>query len=181
MTTTTDTTATRSLLHHMVDNVRRRKAEHLSMYVRLRRVHIITNTLINVLNTITVTSIIITFYGRYMVMVACAIANSLSTLMSVVVSTTHLRTKYQSHHKSYLRYKSLHDRFRLVMIEPTGSGTDMPRLIQELNDCIGLILDKSEPISLSSYRFVNIGAYDHQSSPSRVSCTPDLDKRTDDD
>jgi hypothetical protein len=149
----TDTT-TRDLLNHVIEDVFRRKENHQRLYKHFRRLYMIIRTIVHLLNAITMTSIIITFYGHTLVLIVCATTSTVSTLLTTALTTLRFNDRFHSHQNSYVRYKALHDRFQLLSLRTGLTEQQLQDFVTELNECIGLILDRSEPISTSSHRFV---------------------------
>jgi hypothetical protein len=145
---------THALLNHVIDDVFRRKENHHRLYVRLRFLYMVMRTIIHIMNAVSITTLVITFYGESIVLIVCATTSSISTMLTTVSTALRLNDRVHNHHNSYVRYKALHDRFRLLALRAGYTEEELQHIVSELNDCIGLILDRSEPISISSRRFI---------------------------
>jgi hypothetical protein len=144
---------THDLLNHVIDDVFRRKENHHRVFMKLRYIYMVLSTIVHVMNAISITTLAITFYGESIVMIVSASTSSVSTLLTTTINALRIRDRINNHHNSYVGYKALHDRFRLLSLKSDHNEEELHYLIHELNNCIGLILDRSEPISLTSRRF----------------------------
>jgi hypothetical protein len=145
---------TLALLNHVIEDVFCRKEKHHRQYLRLRWIHMILRTIIHIMNAVSITTLVITFYQESLIIIICATTSTVSTLLSTVSTALRINDRVNNHHSSYVRYKALHDRFRLLSIRTGYTEEELQNIVSELNDCIGLILDRSEPISVSSHRFI---------------------------
>ena len=59
---------------------------------------------INVLNTISVTSLVLTFSGTGITLIVCAVSNSLSAVGTAILSVVNMDAKVHSHQTSYLQF-----------------------------------------------------------------------------
>jgi hypothetical protein len=147
---------THDLLNHVIEDVFQRKDNHRKVYKKLRSIYMILCTIVHIMNAISITTLVITFYGESIVMIISASASTVSTLLTTTLHALRVLDRINNHHNSYIGYKALHDRFRLLSIRSDHNEEELEYLVHELNNCIGLILDRSEPISIASRRFNNL-------------------------
>lgn len=142
-------TAKLTMIRQRLDRIQSRQTEHFRLFKRLTSVNTNLKALINVLNTISVTSMVLTFSGTYTTLVVCAVSNSLSALCTAVLSVVRLDDKVHSHQTSYLQFVEIYDTYIAELLIDDLNGSDLDRILGDLNTKVGLILDKCEPIDLS--------------------------------
>jgi hypothetical protein len=138
------------MIRQRLDRVRRRQTEHFRQFRRLKKWNLYFKALINVLNTISVTSLVLTFSGSHWTLLVCTVTNSLSAVGTAILTVANLDYKYQSHQTSYLQFAELHNNYTAELLHDNLNGHDMDRILADINSKFGLILDNCEPIELSS-------------------------------
>jgi hypothetical protein len=138
------------LIRHRLDRIRRRQAEHFRQFRRLTKWNINFKAIINVLNTISVTSLVLTFSGSHTTLILCTVSNSLSALGTAILTVVNMDALSQSHQTSYLQFAEVHDDYLAELLVDDINGQDLDRILTEINSKVGLILDNCEPIDLSS-------------------------------
>jgi hypothetical protein len=138
------------LIRHRLDRIRRRQAEHFRHFRRLNKWNINFKAIINVLNTISVTSLVLTFSGSHTTLILCTVSNSLSAVGTAILTVVNMDALSQSHQTSYLQFAEVHDDYIAELLVNDLNGQDLDRILTEINSKVGLILDNCEPIDLSS-------------------------------
>jgi hypothetical protein len=141
-------TAKLTMIRARLDRIKHRQLEHFRQFKRLQRVNTNTNVCINVLNTISVTSLVLTFSGSDTTLIICACSNSLSAIGTAILSVVNMEYKSHSHQTSYLQFVELHDTYTAELLVDNLCGQDLDRILTDLNSKVGLILDTCEPIEL---------------------------------
>jgi hypothetical protein len=139
-------TAKLSMIRQRLDQIKHRQAEHFRQFKRLQKVNMYCNAVINVLNTISVTSIVFTFSGSNMTLIVCAVSNTLSAVGTAILSVISVESKSHSHQRSYLQFVELHDTYIAELLHDNLNGVDLDRILADLNSKVALILDTCEPI-----------------------------------
>jgi hypothetical protein len=143
-------TAKLTMIRQRLNHIRHRQAEHFKQFKRLNIWNINFKAIINVLNTISVTSLVLTFSGSQTTLVICTISNSISAIGTAVLSVVNMEAKSHSHQTSYLQFVELHDTYIAELLHDNLNGQDLDRILTDLNSKVGLILDNCEPIDLSA-------------------------------
>jgi hypothetical protein len=128
--------------------IKQRQKEHFRQFKRLRRWNINFKACINVLNTISVTSLVIKLSGATTTLFVVTVSNSLSAIGTAILSVINMDTKVHSHHTSYLQFVDLYDTYIAQLLHDNLDGKDLDRILTDLNTKVGLILDNCEPIEL---------------------------------
>ena len=135
-----------SLIHSRLHSIKERRQAHLSKFHSMRRVNVVCMCVINVLNTVSVTSIVMQFSGEAITLVLTAISSSLSALGTAILSVVDLEGKYHSHQSSYLQLTQLYDDTIARVLQDELDGAELDRILATINSHMGLILESSEPI-----------------------------------
>jgi hypothetical protein len=141
-------TAKLAMIRCRLDRIKQRQSEHFRQFKRLKRVNMKCKVFINVLNTISVTSLVLTFAGTGPTLIICTCSNSLSAIGTAILSVINMEDKSHSHQTSYLQFVELHDTYTAELLVDNLCGQDLDRILSDLNSKVGLILDKCEPIEL---------------------------------
>ena len=134
------------LIHARLQRIDGRRMGHHVRFRRMRKVSIISKCILNVLNTISVTSIVMQFSGEPTTLIVCAATSTLSTLGTALMSVIDLEGKYHSHHTSYLQLTQLYDDNVAKMLQDDLDGPELDRILTSINARMGLILESSEPL-----------------------------------
>jgi hypothetical protein len=143
-------TAKLSMIRQRLDHIRRRQVEHFRQFKRLTIWNTKFKATINVLNTISVTSLVLTFSGSHTTLIICAVSNSISAIGTAILSVVDVESKAHSHQTSYLQFVELYDTYMVELLHDNLHGSDLDRILNDLNSKVGLILDNCEPIELST-------------------------------
>ena len=141
-------TAKLNMIRRRLDRIKHRQMEHCRQFKRLQRVNMNFKAFINVMNSISVTSLVLTFSGSDTTLIICAFSNSLSAIGTAILSVANMEDKSHSHQTSYLQFVELHDAYTAELLVDNLCGQDLDRILSDLNSKVGLILDTCEPIEL---------------------------------
>jgi hypothetical protein len=133
-----------------LDSIKKRQKEHFRQFKRLKKRNTYLKALINVLNTISVTSLVLSFSVSSITLFVCAASNSLSAVGTAVLSVVDMDAKVHSHQTSYLQFVDLHDTYIAQLLHDNLTGSELDRILIDINAKVSLILDNCEPIELSS-------------------------------
>ena len=128
--------------------VQRRKVIHFEAFRQLKQASMILKACVNALNTISVTSIVLTFSGHPVALIVSAVANSVSSIIMAVLSVVGLDDKRYSHQTSYLQFSDLYDRYVGELLVDDLSSETIDQILRDLQTQLNLILDTCEPIYL---------------------------------
>jgi hypothetical protein len=140
----------RQLIQKYLAKITQRKHEHYKKHKIYKKRNLIAKAAINTLNTLSLTALAITFAGVPFVIISTAVTSSLSAIGTAVLSVVDLERKSHTHHTSYLQYQDLHSNYESMLLRNHLNGDDLYTILTELNAKVGLILDSSEPVSVSS-------------------------------
>jgi hypothetical protein len=148
MNMATNFTVKVDLIKSRLDRIQESQREHFRLFRKLKRLNTVFKAVINVLNTISVTSLVLTFSGSDTTLLVCAVSNSLSAVGSAVLSVVAVEDKVHSHQTSYLQFVELYDTYFVELLKDDLNGRDLDVILTDLNAKIGLILDNCEPINI---------------------------------
>lgn len=136
------------LIEYRLEMINQRKRVHFGSFKRIKRYNMIIKSLVNVLNTVSVTSIAITFSGHQFTLVIGAVSNSLSAIISAALSAIGLDEKTYSHQTSYLQFHDLYEKLISDLLVENLNNEVLDTILKEMNSHLGIILDSCEPISI---------------------------------
>ena len=137
------------LIKHDLKNIKSRKCKHYKRFTKLKKICTIVKTIINLFNSISVCSLVLSFQTHDIVIILALTSTSLSSLLSAVLQTTELENKIHSHHTSYLQYSDVYREINARLKRNGLSSNDLDVMLSELNTRLGLIEDGSLPVSVS--------------------------------
>ena len=143
-------TAKMKMIRLRLDSIKKRQKEHFRQFKRLKKRNTHFKALINVLNTISVTSLVLSFSVSSTTLFVCAASNSLSAVGTAILSVVDMDAKVHSHQTSYLQFVDLHDTYIAQLLHDNLTGSELDRILIDINAKVSLILDNCEPIELSS-------------------------------
>ena len=144
-----------TVIRQRLVSIKDRQKEHFRQFKRLKIWNLYSKAAINVLNTISVTSLVLTFSGANITLIVCAVSNSLSAVGTAILSVVNMDAKVHSHQTSYLQFVELYDTYIAALLHDNLSGQDLDRILADLNSKVGLILDNCEPIELRRKSFAH--------------------------
>jgi len=136
------------VIRQRLGSIKNRQKEHFRQFKKLKIWNLYLKAAINVLNTISVTSLVLTFSGTSLTLIVCAVSNSLSAVGTAILSVVNMDAKVHSHQTSYLQFVELYDTNIAALLQDNLSGQDLDRILADLNAKVGLILDNCEPIEV---------------------------------
>jgi hypothetical protein len=137
------------IIQKYLARIKERKVRNYKKYTTMKKRLTACKAVINILNTASVTSLAITFAGLPVVLISTAITATLSAIGTGVLTVIDMDRKVQSHHTSYLQLSDLHATYEASLLKTNLTEDEIYHMLQELNTKVGLILDSSEPVSIS--------------------------------
>jgi hypothetical protein len=150
------------LVNRILNKVKTRKRRHFAQFKYLKRINIIAKSIVNTLNTVSVTGLVLTFSGNDISLYISASANTVSTIITAIMSIVNIESKYHSHQTSYLQFKDLYDTYMAEILKEDIEGHDMDRILNELNTRVNIILDTCEPVSISYSKTITSHHEEHE-------------------
>jgi hypothetical protein len=129
-----------------LNDLKKLKKKHYKKFKTLRKTTTLSKITINLLNGITVSSVIITFSAFPPAIIVSLVASSLSTLGSIALTTADIDNKFRQSQTTYLQLEDLYNHFNNQLLK---NDPDLDKILDELNARSGLILDSSSPVSVS--------------------------------
>lgn len=120
---------------------------HYHLFKQLKWTYLIITSIITFLNSISVTSIALFFSGQQWVLVTCLATNSISSLLTAVLSVWSIEDKYFSHQTSYLQFRDVLNMYQTKFIRSRLDTNKLLDLMDELDAKLSIILDNCEPIN----------------------------------
>ena len=137
------------MIRCILDDVKKRKNQHYKQFGKYRKINTLNKSLVNVLNAISVCSMVLTFTPvSPAILIVALSATSVSGITSAVNSAMDIEDKVHSHNTSYLQYTDLYRDISARLLRNGMSSLDLDNLLSEINARMGLIEDHSECISI---------------------------------
>lgn len=131
------------LVKHILKKIKSQSKKHYKKFRKLKKIQTVGKVTINFLNTVSVTSLVITFTALPPVVIISLISSSLSALGSGVMSIIDLSRKITTHQSAYLQLKDIHDSYEATLLKNHLNSEDLDDILKELNVKMGLILDNA--------------------------------------
>lgn len=138
------------MIKEILKDVKKRKKAHYNSFAKYKTTNTITKSVVNGLNCISVSSIVLAFTpASPSVMIVALCSTSISGLISAVDSSINIEGKVHSHNTSYLQYTDIYRDVSARLLRNGLSSLDLDTLLTEINSRMGLIEDQSLPINIS--------------------------------
>ena len=153
-----------AMIKNILKDVNDKKNKHYKKYSKYRKINTLSKSGINLLNSISVCSLVLAFTPiSPAVLILALTTTTISGVSSAGLSAFELEHKIHSHNTSYLQYTDLY-RDVSARIRRNGlNSEDLDILLTEMNSRLGLIEDQSLPIRNS-----------HNSSNQLLSTSPKI-------
>jgi DUF438 domain-containing protein len=139
----------KSMIKSLIKEIKEKKQKHYEKYSWAKKINTISKTIINVLNAISVSSLVLSLREvSHMTNILALVTTSISSVGSVSVTSYDLDGKVHSHNTSYLQYTDIYRDISARLRRNGLSSEDLDNMLTELNARLGLIEDQSLPISL---------------------------------
>ena len=130
------------LIKSIIENAKTKKKRHRASVTRYRRIGTVIKALVNVLNALSVSSLIADSPDNFMKYVALG-TTSISATISAFSQALGLEAKTESHNSTYLALSDLTRDFSARLLRNHLTSEDLDTLLGELNGKISLIEDAS--------------------------------------
>lgn len=135
-------------LKQSLKGIKNKKNKHYNKFRKFKRWNMIIKAIINGLNAISVSSIVISLSPASPVMIIIALTStSLSGVITATTNAIGIDDKVNSHHTSYQQYGDLYRDINARLLRNGLSSEDLDNLLSDLNTRLSLIEDNSLPIS----------------------------------
>lgn len=140
------------LINHYLKGIKKRKTKHQKKFRKLKKINTFSLIGVNVLNSISITTLVLSFTTFPPGVIISLITSSLSSIASGVITVADLQRKINTHQTAYLQLLDLHDSTKASMLKSALDDEDLDDILRELNAKTGLILDNAsnEAVSVSS-------------------------------
>ena len=138
-----------NLINSILKNISVKKKKHYAKFSSLKTISGILKIIVNVLNALSVCSMVLTFSPQLVFCVIIALSSTTTSgILSAIITAYELEHKVHSHQTSYLQYVDIHRDVSARLFKNGLSSQDMDHILSELNARLGLIEDGSLPISV---------------------------------
>ena len=136
-----------SILKQLLEDIKRKKEKHYFKFRRLRLVNMVIKAVVNGLNAVSVSSIVMSFQPIHQVVLIVALTStSISGILSAVTNAVDFDGRVSSHQTSYQQYGDIHRDISSRLLRNGLSSEDLDMLLCDLNVRLGLVEDTSLPI-----------------------------------
>jgi hypothetical protein len=136
------------LIKKVLKDIKKKKKEHHNKYVKLNNINTMLKTFIAVLNTISVCSLVLSFFPLSIVCQIISLSStSMSAIISSIISAYELEHKLHSNQTSYLQYTDVLRDMSARIYRNGLSSEDLDYMLSEINSRLGLIEDNSPALN----------------------------------
>lgn len=136
------------LIKQQLSKLKKLYKENHHQYKKNKRINMILKLFVNVLNAVTVSSLVIGFSGAAPVLIVSLTASSLSSIISVVNDSVGFLGKAHQYQTTYLQTLDLFNTYNSKLLI---KNSNLDEMLTEINNKLGLILDSAGPlVSISS-------------------------------
>jgi hypothetical protein len=139
-------TRTLNILNTKLEQIHVYSRSYYGYFLYYRRLLLVVNTFVNVFNALSITSLAIYFSGNETVLILCAVASSISTILSITVSAWGIESKINSYQITYLQLQDLTSTYVPTITYKWQDPVLCQRMIETLNYKTTIILNNSNII-----------------------------------
>ncbi len=114
-------------------DVKSRQREHEKQWIRLGLYARYSKACIHTLNVSSATSAILSLIGTNASILICAIASTLSSVMTAVLSAWDLEKRQAAHHDTHIRLLDLYNNISAEILHDAVSSSGLDAIIDDLN------------------------------------------------
>jgi anaerobic glycerol-3-phosphate dehydrogenase len=133
----------KQLINDILETAKSKKKRHRTLVTRYRRFSTVAKALVNVLNAVSVSSLIADSPENPTMKYIALGTTSVSTIVSAFSQALGLEQKTESHNSTYLALSDLYRDFTARLLRNHLSSEDLDTLLGELNGKVSLIEDAS--------------------------------------
>jgi hypothetical protein len=139
------------LIEKQLNKIKMRKEAHFHQFMTLKRLNSIFKAVVNALNTVSVTGLVLNFSGHPISLYISTTTSTLSAVATAILSVANLESKFHSHQTSYLQLIDLYDTINAALVKENVSPSDLDDLLGQMNTRMNIILDTCEPIVFAGH------------------------------
>ena len=140
----------RKCFHKELMSIKKLYKKNFSGFKHLKKINTACKMVINLLNAVTVSSIVVTYTDSLSILYISLAASTTASLMGVLLDSYNISDKISRYHTTYLQLVDLFNTYRSKYLKCKKNPTHLDEILGELNTKIGLILDSAELVSISS-------------------------------
>jgi len=138
----------KDMIRKYLKQIKVKKKVHYNLFKKFKRYSTLSSTLVNCLNTCSVSSIILSMSGNKVALIVSLSCTSVSSIISVVASSMGFDERYHSHQTTHLQYSDLFRDTNNRLVRNHLSSEDLDGMLSDLSNSLGLIEDVSSPIDI---------------------------------
>lgn len=143
-------TKKKKIIKELLKDIQKKQKKHYKKYAKLKKINTAIRTGINILNSVSVCSLILGLTPTAPIAVIIALSTTTcSGILSSGVTAYQLDLKVHHHNTSYLQYIDLYRDYTARLHINNLSSKDLTQMLSEINSRLGLIEDASLPINES--------------------------------
>jgi hypothetical protein len=144
-------TRTLNILNSQLKQIHVYSRNYYEHFLRYRRILLVVNTFVNIFNALSITSLVIYFSGTTTVLILCAVASSLSTLLSILIAAWGIETKMNSYQITYLQLKDLTSTYVPAITHRGKDPVLCQQMLETLNYKTTIIMNHSNIILIDTF------------------------------
>lgn len=130
------------LIKESLEDIKLKKQKHSTQYKQYKKTNTIFKTIVNILNTLSVSSMVLNFMdSNEGIMVIALVASTISAVISALAQSLEVENKAVSHNSSYLQYSDIYRDVNARMLRNGLSSKDLDDIITDLNSRIAVVMD----------------------------------------
>ena len=135
------------LLNKELAKIEKEYKAQFKLFRKYKRYTQYSRVIVNVLNGITVSSVVLSFSGALPILAVTIASSTMSSLTSIVSESCNWNGKMYQSQQTYLQLKELHNQYK---IQSLHKEVDHTELLKNLTEKLALVADSALPVSVSS-------------------------------
>ncbi len=134
------------MINHQLKKIKKMEHTHYKNFKKFKKIITRCKVAVNVLNAITVSSVVLSFSGAIPILVVTIVSSTLSGLIQVVTDSVDYQDKMHTSQTTYLQLLDIYNVYKLKVM---SKDPDYDDILLELNSKLGIVLDSAEAISIT--------------------------------
>jgi len=137
----------KNLIFSEIEKMKNQKQAHYDLYKKYKFINTILKLIINVLNAVSVSSLVMEYASLYgFTNLVAMITTTISSVITIVINNFSLDDKINRHQLAKSQLTDLYRQTTLIVLKNNLSSSDLDTIIENINSQLSLINDTAPPI-----------------------------------
>lgn len=137
----------KNLILSEIDKMKSRKDKHYELYKKYKFINSILKLIINVLNAVSVSSLVMEYASLYgFTNIIAMTTTTVSSIITIVINNFNIDDKINRHHLAKSQITDLYRQTNLTVLKNNLSSSDLDNIIESINSQLSLINDTAPAI-----------------------------------